>query len=844
MKYITLLAILIFSFNVSAKMAVPDSQSVENSIVSQEQLKQKVQEAKSAVLNFWNKAKQYTQEKVSEFTGEPIRPNTKVSEIINRTEEEEQQIKEAQKTRKQIQNIAKDLPEYNTTTQKEMGSSIEKALDSAKSAEALKVLDQGVKADPNLKKDKAGVPVADLYEEKQEKSKDGKTKTVKVKVKDLPKLNIGREPKLSPSSFQISEIKTMEAIYKTAKKLPEPKKVDSSKITHWTNKKIDFIEDHIDVKREQIGLDQIVSFATIEKALPNYIDDKKVEEKQYVEFDRNHLKMLTALMIYAKGETCHVVAGLFDDLSTVKEYSQQANYLLGICAHEMGFYSESVSRLIKVIQKEDPIITPKAIEVVVSHLPAEYEERVAKALLNLKNRELIPQKALDNAHYVIAKGMSTDRAFSYAKTYAQKVSKASKHYPRAQFILSVAEYASNDLKGSIGTLRSLRKHMANNKVFDKELESLISINLGRMLFQMGKYKDSTVEYLKVSKSSPFWVEGLTEQAWSQLLMDDPSGAIGNMYSLHSPYFKSVYKPESYVVRTIGYLNICQYGDAYQTLNLMEQLYEPWYKDVKSYVDKTTKLTSYYKTLSDYLRGKSSNNVDGLPYQVIREIARKRNFLNHQEAINQKVDEAEQYSFIERLISKDINSLIWRQKQAKKRAKQYEYRIEKAKKDKSLAKNLNTYIAKRNFENHLTDVLGYQIAVYKAGRKSFRSMKKAGIARLEKEKAQFRVAAGRALKNNLNDIKQTLAKLIDNNELLRYEVLANSGENIRFRLAGGDTAKTEKRLPSSYKPKKTLSWSVTGEYWEDEIGNYRSQLKNNCPQTDKGVPLQIKNTRAN
>ena len=94
MKYITLLAILIFSLNLSAKMAVPESQSVENSIVTQDQLKQKVEEAKSAVLNFWNKAKQYTQEKVSDFTGEPIRPNTKVSEIINRTEEEEQQIVE------------------------------------------------------------------------------------------------------------------------------------------------------------------------------------------------------------------------------------------------------------------------------------------------------------------------------------------------------------------------------------------------------------------------------------------------------------------------------------------------------------------------------------------------------------------------------------------------------------------------------------------------------------------------------------------------------------------------------------------------------------------------------
>ena len=53
-------------------------------------------------------------------------------------------------------------------------------------------------------------------------------------------------------------------------------------------------------------------------------------------------------------------------------------------AHELGFYLESVYRLIQVIEEEDPIATPKAIKVLVGHLPPEYEPRVAKTLLNLK----------------------------------------------------------------------------------------------------------------------------------------------------------------------------------------------------------------------------------------------------------------------------------------------------------------------------------------------------------------------------------------------------------------------------------------------------------------------------
>jgi hypothetical protein len=30
-------------------------------------------------------------------------------------------------------------------------------------------------------------------------------------------------------------------------------------------------------------------------------------------------------------------------------------------------------------------------------------------------------------------------------------------------------------------------------------------------------------------------------------------------------------------------------------------------------------------------------------------------------------------------------------------------------------------------------------------------------------------------------------------------------------------------------KKALNWKFKGEIWEDEVGHYRSSLKNVCPQ---------------
>ena len=76
------------------------------------------------------------------------------------------------------------------------------------------------------------------------------------------------------------------------------------------------------------------------------------------------------------------------------------------------------------------------------------------------------------------------------------------------------------------------------------------------------------------------------------------------------------------------------------------------------------------------------------------------------------------------------------------------------------------------------------------------------------------------------LKTDLARILENNELLRYEVFAGSGENIRYQVAGGETSR---RIPASVLPKsKALHWDFDGEYWEDEIGHYRSTLKNNCP----------------
>src|SRR5690606_30701875 len=97
------------------------------------------------------------------------------------------------------------------------------------------------------------------------------------------------------------------------------------------------------------------------------------------------------------------------------------------------------------------------------------------------------------------------------------------------------------------------------------------------------------------------------------------------------YFKAVYQPESFVVRTIGYLNICQYGDAYKTLTWLEKDYRKWYDHLDAYLKTKSQGPLVYESVKSYIRGKSTESVDGVPFQLWREMARGKEFLNLQSA---------------------------------------------------------------------------------------------------------------------------------------------------------------------------------------------------------------------
>ena len=90
----------------------------------------------------------------------------------------------------------------------------------------------------------------------------------------------------------------------------------------------------------------------------------------------------------------------------------------------------------------------------------------------------------------------------------------------------------------------------------------------------------------------------------------------------------------------------------------------------------------------------------------------------------------------------------------------------------------------------------------------------------------------ALQESFQNLEKDLSHWLDQSELLFYEIHNGAGEHLRYQMA----STTDKRAPANNlnefkKEDKDLQWAFDGEIWEDEVGHYRSSLKNVCPENE-------------
>jgi hypothetical protein len=551
------------------------------------------------------------------------------------------------------------------------------------------------------------------------------------------------------------------------------------------------------------------------------IAETHLDTKPLIAMKEADYKLLEALIYLDDHKNYEQAMALLAEVMRGSDYKYEALYIYALTAQGLKLNSEFRYNMFRVAKEsKDPALQLEATEALVKYVESlelndmkELEPLVAKFDVNTTEN--------DAYNFFRAKYFLEEGHLGQVEDALLFVPEKSKYYGDALLISALYNYRRGKIDETIFDLGKLSKILAKYS----RLQGIANLTLARAYFQKGMYKEASQAYLKVNKADPVWTQAMVEQAWTQILMQDYEGAAGNMFTLHTDFFKNAFAPESYVVRTVGYLNLCQYGDGMQVLKNLHNKYGPLYERLSSYKSTTKENIAYYDTIKKWFRSPEQSEVDGLPRSFIIELGRHPSFMKIQSQINNFEDELEGFNKATLNIIAREKALIKKQTEVKDEVA----KLEKRKRDgKVNGAQMNMDLS---YQQKRLVAYKMQYQLTSRARTLIKELREKAVARIDKEKVGLREKAGKALKERFSTILADLKKTLDQNDVLNYELYSGAGEHLRYQMAGGDTKDKDARKPAN---EKQVSWKFKGEIWEDEVGHFRSSLENVCPKEDKGV----------
>lgn len=647
----------------------------------------------------------------------------------------------------------------------------------------------------NLKVKSSQVPTFELNQKRMVK---GKVEV--VKVKNIPQLNIGEEREvkasvLTPLRLPASQNLTLKPI----------KRHESPPLIKTDTRTLNLVVNNPKVFTNSDAFQKIPGVKALNPIKEAAIQEPVVQTVKVDDMQPNDYKLLQALIFLEVHKNYELAMGLFAELIEEPKHRIEALYNYAMTAKGLGLPSEFRQYMLKVSQEsKSKDWQQKATEALATNINILEISDVA-TIEPLVQKFDIDVTQNDNYQLARAKYYSEKGQLGLMEDALILIPETSSRYPDALLLTALFNYRQGKVDEAVFQLEKLLEVTSDNKT--SQLRAVGAMTLGRIQFQKSLYKEAFQSYLKVDKGNPLWLQAMVESAWTQILSEDYEGAAGNMFSLHTDFFKNAFSPESYVVRTVGYLNLCQYGDGMHVLGDMNKKYSPWKTKLEGYKQSHKDSISYYDTVKNWAKNSDLKEVDGLPRSFIVELARHPSFTILQKQINAYEDEGARFNNVSMNLIKMEREFIAKQTEVSKQ-------LAGSKKSQSLESKLLSY--------------RIQLHIAKKARTSIKNLRNQALARIEKEKVALRIQASKALQHRFGEMLASLDKVLDQNEVLQYELYSGAGEHIRYQMAGGDINDKE-RPELKVEKEKSLNWKFKGEVWEDEVGHYRSSLKNVCPQ---------------
>lgn len=503
--------------------------------------------------------------------------------------------------------------------------------------------------------------------------------------------------------------------------------------------------------------------------------------------------------------------GAFASLMKSKEIeSDSAKWGFGMAAYELGLRTQFEETMLSFVSKGSAKMKTMAFETLVKYSDPDKSMWV-QGLSDSTFENPPSNKTSDSFQILRALRYGSQKQVDSALRELQSIDPKSPLYGMKIYHEALFRYRQGKLNLALAVLTEAFEKTKVSFNGNKDLETRAALLWGRLAFQNREFNRAFEAFRSVPKSNPLWPEAMMEQALSQILFKDYEGAAGNMFSLHTDFFKKSYSPDSYLIRSIGYLNLCQYADALQVVKDLQRKYKPILSGLEGY-SKSSNPKGDFETIREFAQNPANPQVRGIARPFLFAWAKDPAFERHQSRINQVEDEM--------TLFKDLNLQVVKMER--------DLTAEIQKQSDKISSASTKKEAPEAIEKMKTDLARIKLEqqLLQQARKSMQGIRIEFFAEMEKIKDERKKMAALSLAEKRKSMAESLKYVLDQAEVLLYEIYNGAGEQLRFEAAGGKADPTKSAELKGTKENE-VKWKFKGEIWEDELGHFRSSLTNVC-----------------
>jgi tetratricopeptide (TPR) repeat protein len=178
-------------------------------------------------------------------------------------------------------------------------------------------------------------------------------------------------------------------------------------------------------------------------------------------------------------------------------------------------------------------------------------------------------------------------------------------YARGKFVEGLVFYALGDKEQALESFKEVVRitNPKRTRVPDEKVREQAFLQLARIHYEAKQNRYAIFYYSKMPWGEPNWLEGLWEASYAHYRIGDYERSLGNLITLHSPYFREDYFPESHILKAIIYFENCRYREARAILEDFNSTFEPIHAELTRITGKSGTPASYFEEIERAAKSK-------------------------------------------------------------------------------------------------------------------------------------------------------------------------------------------------------------------------------------------------